>query len=307
MIPAFLTTILFSISAISANRSIAQLGSNIANVSRLSLAAILLGIVAYVIGSFPGSRVFWIFFISGVIGFGFGDIGVFYALPRLGSRLCILYTQCVAAPIAGIIEWMWMGTSLSTMQVVWAVVTLVGVTIALDPFNAKNFNSKQWISGTLFGLLAAFGQGTGAVVSRYGYDVAALNSEVIPPMTAAFFRVLGGVIIAIIAVFVLVRKPKAGTSIDQGSVQKKQPRWTKGILIFIVINALSGPVLGVSCYQWALAVRPSFVVLPIVALAPIVVIPMSMIWEGDRPSIASLLGAAVAVGSAVMLSLATLA
>ena len=301
MIPAFLTTLLFSISAISANRSIAQLGSNIANISRLSLAAVLLGIIASITGVFPGSQVFWIFFLSGIIGFGFGDIGVFYALPRLGSRLCILYTQCVAAPIAGIIEWMWLGTSLSYLQVLWAALTLVGVTIALDPFHAKNFKKEHWVSGTLFGLLAAFGQGAGAVVSRYGYDVATLNTEVIPPMTAAFFRVLGGVVIAAIAVFVLV-PPKS----------KRKPRKplssiNKLVLIFILLNALSGPVLGVSCYQWALAVRPSFVVLPIVALAPIVVIPMSMIWENDRPSVLSLIGAAIAVGSAIMLSMATLA
>lgn len=301
MIPAFLTTLLFSISAISANRSIAQLGSNLANVSRLSLAALLLGILAFAIGDFPGSKVFWIFFISGVIGFGFGDIGVFYALPRLGSRLCILYTQCVAAPIAGVIEWLWLGTSLSSMQIVWAVITLIGVTIALDPFHAKNFNREQWLSGTLFGLLAAFGQGAGAVVSRYGYDVAAAQSETIAPMTAAFFRVIGGVLIAVIAVWVLV--PRKG---HPNAPKRAAPRWTKWVILFIVINALSGPVLGVSCYQWALAIRPSFVVLPIVALAPIVVIPLSMIFENDRPSALSLLGALIAVGAAIMLSLATL-
>jgi len=299
MIPAFLTTLLFSISAISANRSISQLGSNIANISRLSLAALLLGIIALIIGVFPGYQVFWIFFISGIIGFGFGDIGVFYALPRLGSRLCILYTQCVAAPIAGIIEWLWLGTSLSYLQIFWAGLTLIGVVIALDPFHAKNFKKDQWISGTLFGLLAAFGQGAGAVVSRYGYDIATANSEVILPMTAAFFRVIGGVLIAAIAVFVLVPRTKT----------KEQPltkRWNKKVLVFITLNALSGPVLGVSCYQWALAVRPSFVVLPIVALAPIVVIPMSMLWENDRPSALSLMGAAIAVASAILLSLATL-
>lgn len=300
MIPAFLTTLLFSISAISANRSIAQLGSNIANVSRLTLAAVLLGIIAWITGVFPGSQVFWIFFLSGIIGFGFGDIGVFYALPRLGSRLCILYTQCVAAPIAGFIEWMWLGTSLSYLQVLWAALTLVGVTIALDPFHAKNFRKEHWVSGTLFGLLAAFGQGAGAVVSRYGYDVAAVNAEIIPPMTAAFFRVLGGVVIAAIAVFVLV-PPKS-----KRQQRKPLSKLSKMVIVFIVLNALTGPVLGVSCYQWALAVRPSFVVLPIVALAPIVVIPMSMIWENDRPSGLSLLGALLAVGSAIMLSMATL-
>ncbi|MCG8525918.1 MAG: DMT family transporter [Opitutales bacterium] len=297
MLPALLTTILFSFSAIAANRSVSQLGSSTANVSRLLLAAFTLGIVAIITGVFPGWWVFWIFFLSGVVGFGFGDIGVFYALPRLGSRLCILYTQCVAAPIAGIIEWLWMGTSLSSLQILWAAMTLVGVAIALDPRHAQNFKKELWLSGTLFGLLAAFGQGAGAVISRYGYDVATATHETVPPMTAAGFRVFGGVLVATIAFLIVEKKERASLT---------QTRKRKFVILFIILNALAGPILGVSCYQWALAVQPSFVVLPIVALSPIVVIPMSMLWEGDRPSISSILGALIAVGSAIMLTLATI-
>jgi drug/metabolite transporter (DMT)-like permease len=69
---------------------------------------------------------------------------------------------------------------------------------------------------------------------------------------------------------------------------------------------MAGPVLGVSCYQWALSSQPSFIVLPIVALCPIVVIPFAMIWENDKPSLQSLLGALLAVASAIFLTLATL-
>lgn len=300
MIPAFLTTILFSLSAIFANRSIQQIGSDLANTCRLTLAALILGVVAWVIGEFPGATIFWIFFLSGVIGFGFGDIGVFYALPRLGSRLCILFAQCVAAPIAGVIEWAWLGNQLSGIQILWAVATLLGVCVALDPLRAKGVNKSMWRSGVLFGLLAAVGQGGGAVVSRYGYDIAAQSSEEIPALTAAFFRVIGGVLIAALALWILrdrsPEKPRAARVV----LRDKKTLW------FIVANSLAGPVLGVSCYQWALAVRPSFVVLPIVALTPVVVLPMSMLWEGDRPSIVSLCGSTFAVFSAVMLTVATL-
>ncbi|EDY83737.1 Integral membrane protein DUF6 [Verrucomicrobiia bacterium DG1235] len=299
MIPAFLTTILFSLSAISANRSISQLGSNVANASRLLLAAFLLGVIALIAGEFPGGTVFWIFFLSGVIGFGFGDIGVFYALPRLGSRLCILFAQCLAAPIAGVIEWAWLGSELSGTQVWWAVATLLGVCVALDPLKAKGVRKDMWRSGALFGLLAAVGQGAGAVVSRYGYDIVSEEALVLPPMTAAFFRVLGGLLVAALALRLLRPRSVPGEF-------KKRGRWNRKTVVFIVANALAGPVLGVSCYQWALAVRPSFVVLPIVALTPVVVMPMSMIWEGDRPSVVSVVGSVFAVLSAVMLTLATL-
>jgi drug/metabolite transporter (DMT)-like permease len=292
MFPAFLTTILFSISAITANRSVSQLGSDLANASRLAFAAVVLGAGAFWLWEFPGLAIILIFVISGVVGFGFGDIGVFYALPRLGSRLCILYTQCVAAPIAGLIEWFWLGTELTSTQVFWSCLTLVGVVIALKPTEAKNFDRKKWLSGSLFGLLAATGQAGGAVISRYGYNLLESSQEELPAISAAFLRVSGGLVVAAIAFFLLHKK--------------RNITLNRSIGAFIILNAMAGPVLGVSCYQWALSSQPSFIVLPIVALCPIVVIPFAMIWENDKPSLQSLLGALLAVASAIFLTLATL-
>ena len=42
-----------------------------------------------------------------------------------------------------------------------------------------------------------------------------------------------------------------------------------------MVNTLGGPVLGVSCYQWALSTTPSGIVLPIVATVPLAVIPFA--------------------------------
>src|SRR5262249_46810521 len=51
MLPAFLTTILFAISAVSANRSTRLLGGVAANFWRISLATLLLGLWAHTLGS----------------------------------------------------------------------------------------------------------------------------------------------------------------------------------------------------------------------------------------------------------------
>jgi len=61
-------------------------------------------------------------------------------------------------------------------------------------------------------------------------------------------------------------------------------------------------VVGVACYQWALASAPSGVVLPVVALCPVVIIPFSARFEGDRPKARSLWGAGLAVASAIALA-----
>jgi drug/metabolite transporter (DMT)-like permease len=73
--------------------------------------------------------------------------------------------------------------------------------------------------------------------------------------------------------------------------------------LWVAVNALCGAVIGVSCYQWALATTPSGVVLPIVATTPLVIIPFSYLLEGERPSVRSLAGGAVAVAGAVALTL----
>ena len=75
----------------------------------------------------------------------------------------------------------------------------------------------------------------------------------------------------------------------------------KSIWPWIIANALSGPALGVGCYQWALMQEKSGVVLPIVALTPLVIIPFSLYVEGEHPRKRSLLGGLVAVAGVVVL------
>ena len=67
-------------------------------------------------------------------------------------------------------------------------------------------------------------------------------------------------------------------------------------------NATVGAALGVSCYQWALSSTPSAIVLPTVALTPLLVIPFAYFLEHERPSARSLLGGAIAVAGAVALA-----
>ena len=64
-----------------------------------------------------------------------------------------------------------------------------------------------------------------------------------------------------------------------------------------------GPVLGLSCYQWALATTPSGIVLPIVATTPLVIIPFAYWFNGDIPTRRSVVGGFVAVAGVVALTL----
>jgi drug/metabolite transporter (DMT)-like permease len=309
MFPAFLTTLLFSISAVTANRSIRFLGSSTANLSRLLVAFALLAAYAHWLGQGLSGPGVWYFFISGCIGFGFGDIALFLALPRLGSRLTILLTQCLAAPIAGVVEWSWLGTRLSAWEMILGAVTLAGVALALLPGRQTRAAGGTLAAGLAFGIAAAFGQGLGAVFSRKAYAVTEMAGLHIDGSTAAYQRIIGGILITALAWAIFRPKASAVTPASPmepaeqaGSARKPgQNRWRRA-WPWVVANAMAGPVIGVSCFQWALGTTPSAIVLPIVALTPIVVMPFAYFFEGDRPKLASLAGAAIAVGAAAALA-----
>jgi drug/metabolite transporter (DMT)-like permease len=113
MLPALLTTLLWSVSVVCATRSTRYLGSAVANLTRLCLATILLALWAHAFGKGLSGAGLWFFILSGFVGFGLGDLALYEALPRIGTRLTLLLMQCLAAPIGALIEWLWLGTTLS--------------------------------------------------------------------------------------------------------------------------------------------------------------------------------------------------
>src|SRR5256885_8748476 len=133
MFAAFLTTILFSLSVISGHRSARLIGGTEANFWRLTCATLFLGIWAYGFGRGLEGNAFPLFFVSGIVGIGIGDVALFQALPRLGSRLSLLLIQCLTAPFGALIEWLWLGTTLSSWQILCGLTALAGVGIALLP------------------------------------------------------------------------------------------------------------------------------------------------------------------------------
>jgi drug/metabolite transporter (DMT)-like permease len=303
MFAAFLATLLFSLSVVAANRTTRALGGTTANFYRLCLATAFLALWAHSYGQgFGGGALGW-FFFSGMVGFGMGDLALYHALPRLGPRLTILMVQCLAAPFAALAEWLWMGTRLTPGQAGAGLVILTGVAIAVAPREHPHIPRRLLMVGLSIGVVAALGQGLGAVISRKAYAVVELNGSSIDGMTAAFQRILGGLLFAAPpAVLMLVRERWRG---DTGAVVagKSGRGSVRAVWVWVIINCLAGPTVGVGCYQWALATEPSGVVLPIVATTPIAVIPFAYLIDGDRPSLRSVVGGVIAVAGAVGLTL----
>ncbi len=292
VLAALVTTVLFSFSAIAGNRLSRLLGGAEANFLRIIVAAALLGLYAHTRGAGLSGRALPYFLISGVIGFGMGDLALYHAYPRIGSRLAMIMVHCLAAPLAAFVEWLWLGTALTLFQVCCSLVTLIGVAIALAPREHLHIARKALLVGLTLGLIAALGQAFGSVISRKAYFVARVAQENIDGISAAYQRIWGGVFFASLGYFLDRRRRVAGEQPPFSARMKRAWKW-------LLVNAISGAALGVSFFQLALSKAPTGIVLPIIALTPLTIIPLAHRFENERPTARSLAGGVIAVAGVI--------
>lgn len=329
MIAALATLLFFAVTPVFANRAAGILGSTRANFWRLVIAALLLGMWTYwvSVGIRPASAGWFIG--GGCVGFGVGGLTMFHALPRLGSNLSNLIVQCGSAIAAAAVEWAWLGTRLTAEQSAYVGLTIGGIGLGLSPMALRRNGdgtdkprlspsrpadraSRVVFTGVALAVVSAMAQGVGAVMSRKAFAIATRAHEPVDAGTAAFERVLGGLMVGGVALTISFWVGRAFRSAPQG-----QTRWgaesppylaplatvARNATPWVILNALTGPVLGVTCFQWALRTTPAGIVQPIVAAAPLLTIPFAAYFEGSRPRPIYYVGALLAAAGVTGLAL----
>jgi drug/metabolite transporter (DMT)-like permease len=294
---ALLTVFLFALSATAGERTARYWGSQRGNLIRLGLATVLMGLVVWLAfpASVAGSSYGWLF-LSGAVGFGFGDIALFLAYVRIGARLTILLNLCTAPLWGACAEFLWLGTRLGPGQLAAGAVILAGVALAIlarEPTGRARSGSRA--AGIACGLCAGLGQGMGAVITRKAYEAADQLGIALNGFSAAAQRVSGGFVFTLLVVLALWAagrslKPAAAAGVSRGVAVA----WLLG-------TTFCGPVFGVSSFQWALALLPSGIVLAVVSTTPIAMLPLARWVDGEKPRALSVAGALVAVAGVVML------
>ena len=276
-----------------ARRSSAHHGPDLANLGRLLVALVIVGLLVALSDRQPFCAGWGWLILGGVLGLGVGDIALFHALPRIGVGLTMLLTQCLAAPIALFLEYEILDLSPNGPQLLAALVILAGVGVALgapaegDPADRR--------TGVWLGLLSAFGQACGAVSTPMAVDACARAGETIPDGFAqGLVRLLGGVPIVLLFVLWSARKEGLLARVAHPYAWRTAPVW-------MLMNGLAGPALGVACYQWALTKNDAALVLSVVALTPLIGLIMQWGVEGQRPSWRLWVGGAVAILGVVLL------
>lgn len=302
MLAAFLTTLLFATSAVCGYRTAKQVGGVEANFWRITLATIFLTVWAFTFGNGFAGAPGW-FLLSGLFGIGLGDSAYFQALPRLGSRRTVLLVQCLTAPFAALIEFLWLGTKLNFTEILCIAVILAGVAIALAPGDHLKISARDWKIGFVAGIFAALGGAFGAVIIRKGYAAIHAAGLDVDAGTTGYQRVLGGILIPTVALLVFKsREARAhGSAFAGGTLQISRDKWAR-IWPWVLANAIAGQTLGVTCMQWALKTTQAGIVAAIIATTPVVLLPMTRIVEGEKIGFRALLGALVAVGGVIGLT-----
>lgn len=127
--------------------------------------------------------------ISGAIGIGIGDTAYFASLRHLGSRRALL-VGILAPPMAGVLAFLFLNEQLALMAwlgIALAIAGVVGVITEREAPARVDAAHPRICRGLLFGLLAALGQASGAVISR-----AALTQTTISITWSALLRLLAG-------------------------------------------------------------------------------------------------------------------
>lgn len=279
---AVLTTILFALSGVCAAQSSHLLGAGRANAWRLVVALAVLGVWAHGFGPGLGGGALRWFLLAGGIGFGLGGWCVFQALRRIGSTLTLLIVECAAAVFAAIIGWVSLGAALKPLEIVFAALILGGAVLGMKPGPIPALGRRMVLTGCALAIGAALFQAVSFNLSRHAFTLLKSAGQPIQPLAAAYQRLLGGCLVAVALYLIetaVWKAPPCTRAPDAPFPASPFPA-----PVWVALNALSGPVLGVTCMLWAISlVANPGLVQAVAASATLLTVPLARRLEGAKP------------------------
>ena len=224
--------------------------------------------------------------VSGLVGFTFGDLCLYRAYVVLGPRLSSLMMALVP-PITALVGWAALGETLTRRDLLGMTLTVVGIGWAILERGRRAETGPVTFSfaGVALGFGGALGQAVGLILSKIGmagYNVFA----------ATQVRVLAGTVGYALLFFALKWWPNVRAGIRDVRA-----------LGFCALGAFFGPFLGVSLSLIAVRETVAGVAASIMALTPVLIIPLVIVLRKERVGIGGFIGALVAVTGVALLFL----
>ncbi len=285
-----LTALFWSLTSIAFTAASRRLGALQVNLYRLPAALILLTLTYFIFwGDTDVSYEILLWLIaSGVVGLAIGDTFLFEAMVMIGARLSMIL-MALAPPMAAILAYIFLQEIISPLGILGITITIAGVVWVVAERTPDAAGVKRRISfkGILWGILAALGQAVGLILAKKG-----LISD-IHPLYATLIRMLGATIIL------------WPLSLLTGHVQSplKVLRKDPGALKWMLIGILFGPYLGVTFSLVAVKYTQTGIAATLMSTMPVIMIPMVIAIEKEKPSLRAILGAGIAVAGIAILFL----
>lgn len=260
-----------------------QVGSVVVNLSRLLFAFLMMASTHFFLfGDFlpvqaEPFRWGWLG-LSALLGFVIGDSGLFQAFILVGPRLASLIMALV--PIfSTFFGWLFFGETVTYLEFTGIILTISGVAwVVTEKRGRTQVENKLYGQGIIFGLVGVLGQASGLITSKFGLV------DGFPPASANVIRILAGMtILWLLAAF----RGQVGFTIKQWRHKKA--------LYAIWGGTLTGPFAGVWLSLTAIQLTRVGIAATLMALTPIMVIPLSYFIFGERITVRSIVGTIVAV------------
>ena len=274
-IAALLTSVCWAMSGIFFTAAGKKIGAFSVNRIRLTFATtfFLLTHLLLMHSVFPldasPSRWGW-FIASGIMGLVLGDTFLFQAYVYLGVRIPTLIMASVPV-ISTLFAWLFLGETLPFIAIIGILITISGIAIVIfernsTPAGESRFTKKEYLFGLLCAFGGACGQAGGLVLAKFGLQ------DGYPVLSGTVIRMLAA--LSLIWIMALIQK-QAGTTLKNFF---KIPEATRNIFFGSII----GPYIGV--WLSLIAVQSTYVGTSstLMALAPVVLLPVAK-WGLKEP------------------------
>ena len=281
-VAALMAAFLWALSTVIFGRLGKSLSPLVLNLAKGCIAIALITLTILLQNNFhpalPGTAVFWLM-LSGAIGIGLGDTAYFKAINGLGARRALLM-ESLAPPLTALIALIFLGEQLTAIAWVGIFLTILGVAwVISERVLGIDGASPRLGWGIIWGLLAALGQASGAVMSR-----GALANTTVDPLWSGLLRISAGVIVLVCLV--------AG----RGQVDSQlRPLLSRQLLPVVAIAAFLGTYLAIWLQQISFKYTPAGIAQALLATSPLFVLPIAA-GLGDRITWRAVLGVLVAIG-----------
>jgi len=225
--------------------------------------------------------------LSSILGLVLGDTFLFRAYVLVGPRLSMLMMSM--APILGaLLAWLFLGELLSRNEVIGIVITVAAIAwVATERRSDQTVveNKRYWL-GLIMGFLGAFGQAAGLVAAKIGMD------GDYPTISATAIRIF--VALVILWSIAALRRELIPTIRKWRNRQAFQA---------IIAGTIVGPFLGIWLSLVAVQLAPVGVAATLMALPPVILIPLGYFFYNERVSRRGILGTALAFAGVALIFL----